>query len=86
MYNYYFPPLPLQQNAKQTAVTSQIESYNDFELEESSDNKTQEPVHEWQFVDKTKKMKREQTHTHENKTQQTYISDNSTVIHNKRRK
>jgi hypothetical protein len=47
MYNSNFAPLPLQQNATQTVVTSQIESDNDFELEESSDNETQEPVHEW---------------------------------------
>jgi hypothetical protein len=46
MYNYYFPPLPLQQNATQTAVILQIESDNN-ELEESIDNETQEPVHEW---------------------------------------
>jgi hypothetical protein len=59
MFNSHFLPLPLQQNATPTAVTSQIES-DDFELEESSDNETQEPVHKWQSVDKTKKRKREQ--------------------------
>jgi hypothetical protein len=44
MYNSHFPPLPLQQNATQAAVTSQIESDDDLELEESSNKETQEPV------------------------------------------
>jgi hypothetical protein len=73
MYNSHFPPLSLQQNATQAAVTSQIESNDDFELEESSDKKTQEPTHEWQSVNKTKKRKRELNLKNDDKTKQTYI-------------
>jgi len=74
MYNSHFPPLPLLHNAKQTIVTTQSESDEDLELEECSDKETQEPVHEWQSVDKTKKRKTELTQKNEDKTKQTYIT------------
>jgi len=74
MYNSHFPPLPLLHNAKQTIVTTQSESDEDLELEECSDKETQEPIHEWQSVDKTKKRKRELTRKNDDKTKQTYIT------------
>ena len=74
MYNSHFPPLPLLHNAKQAIVTTQSESDEDLELEEYSDKETQEPVHEWQSVDKTKKRKRELTRKNDDKTKQTYIT------------
>jgi len=74
MYNYHFPPLPLLHNAKQTIVTTQSESDEDLLLEEYSDKETQEPVHEWQSVDKTKKKKRELNQINDDKTIQTYIT------------
>jgi hypothetical protein len=69
MYNSHFPPLSLQQNATPTAAfTSQIESDDNLELEENSNKETQEPVHEWQSVDKTKKSKRELNQKNNDKT------------------
>jgi len=59
MYNSHFFPLPLLHNAKQAIVTTQSESDEDLELEEYSDQEAQEPVQEWQSVDKTKKRNRE---------------------------
>jgi hypothetical protein len=73
LYNSHFPPLFLQQNATQAAITSQIESDDDLELEESSDKETQESVHEWQSVDKTKKRKRKLSQKNYDKTKQTYM-------------
>jgi hypothetical protein len=76
MYNTNFPPLPPSplHNAKQAIVTTQSESDEDLELEEYSDKVTQEPVHEWQFVDKTKKSKRELNQKNDDKTKQTSIT------------
>jgi hypothetical protein len=73
MYNSHFPPLHLLHNAKQAIVITQSESDEELELEEYSDKETQEPVHEWQSVDKTKKRKREINPKNYNKTKQTYI-------------
>jgi hypothetical protein len=73
LYNSHFPPLSLQQITTQAAITSQIESIDNIELEESSDKETQEPVHEWQSVDKTKKRKRELSQKSDDKTKPTYI-------------
>jgi len=73
MYNSHFPPLPLLRNAKQAIVTTQSESDEGLELEEYSNKETQEPVHEWQSVDKTKKRKRELNQKNDNKTKQTYV-------------
>jgi len=74
MYNSHCFPLPLLRNAKQAIVRTQSESDENLEHEECSDKETQEPLHEWQSVDKTKKMKRELTRKNEDKTKQTYIT------------
>jgi len=74
MYNSHFPLLPLLHNTKQAIVTTQSESDEDLELEECRDKETQEPVHEWQSVDKTKKRKRELNQKNDDKTIQTYIT------------
>ena len=81
MYNSHCFPLPLLRNAKQAIVRTQSESDENLEHEECSDKETQEPLHEWQSVDKnewqsvdkTKKRKRELTRKNEDKTKQTYI-------------
>jgi hypothetical protein len=73
MYNSHFHPLSPLQNAKQAIITTQSESHEDLELEAYSDKETQEPVHEWQSVDKTKKKKRKLNQKNEDKTKQTYI-------------
>jgi len=74
MYNSHFPPLPPPplHNAKQAIVTTQSESDEDLELVEYSDKETQEPVHEWQSVDKTKK--RELHQKNDDKTKQNSIT------------
>jgi hypothetical protein len=69
MYNSHFFPLPLLHNAKQAIVTTQSESDENLELEECGDKETQEPVHEWQSVDKTKKRKRELNQKNDKKKQ-----------------
>jgi len=76
MYNTHFPPLPPPPPAyaKQAIATTQCESDEDLEFEEYSDKETQEPVYEWQSVDKTKKRERELNQKNEDKTKQTYIT------------
>jgi hypothetical protein len=74
LYNSHFPPLSHQHNETQAAVTSQIESDDDLELEVCSDEDTQESVHEWQSVDETKKRKRDLNQKNDDITKQTYIN------------
>jgi hypothetical protein len=44
----------------QAAAISQIDSDDDLEFEDSSDDEPQEPAHEWQSVDRTEKRERSQ--------------------------
>jgi len=57
----------------QAAVSSHIVFENDNEPDDSSDKETQGPIHEWQLVNKTKKMKREQSQKKDSTTNQTHI-------------
>jgi hypothetical protein len=56
------------------AVTPHIVHEEDLEPKESSDKGTQDPIHEWQLVNNTKKGKREQSQKKDDNTKQTHIT------------
>jgi hypothetical protein len=61
----------------QAAVTPHTVHEEDLEPEESIDKETQDPIHEWQLVNKTKKRKREQSQKKDHETKQTHITTNN---------
>ena len=56
-YYPHIPPLTPQQTRMQIAATPHIAHAEDPELEENSDKETQDPIHEWQVFNNTKKRK-----------------------------